>query len=1018
MKLVEFSIKRPVAMTMILITMLVAGVLGMLNMPAELMPDFDMPIVSIQTTWVGASPEDMDSLVTEKIEDALSGIDGIEKVTSYSGQNYSYVIVEFDFGVDTDQKVDLIQTEISKIRGDLPDDINEPFATKMDVMGGTGVVTIAMSGADVMEMKAIADNTIKPRLERIKGVGKVEISGGLEKQILIEIDPNKLENYNMDVNNIVNVLRASNINIPGGTIYEGDKEMLIRVMGEIKTLEQVENIVISNQNNEIVRLKDLCNVNLTTKKRETYSRLNGETVLTLEIQKTKDGNAVEIVEKTKEELKDIKKYISSNIKLEIDYDSSKEIKNSISTVINNGLMGLVLAAIVLLLFLKNMRTSGIIAMAIPASIIFGVFLLKLTGVSLNRISLLGLALGVGMVVDNSIVIIDNIYREITEEGKKVFEAVRDGASEMAVPIIASTSTSIAVFAPILFINGMAKNIFQDLAYAIIYSLVASIIIALTFVPMVSSKILKSGKKKEFDGKIFKIVKKRYDSLLDIALKHKFLTILLTGGIFFGSIFVGMKKIEMEFMPKTDNAQYNVTAELPKGLDIEKSNRIAYQLEEIIKKDKNTIKYSTVVKKDEININVEVPKKDKRKESINEIVGGIRKKTKIIPDAKMKFKIGFGPGGGDIQLQILGSNQDVLVDFTNEIREKMKENKNFTDIKSSFEGGNPEGKIIIDRTKAQYYGLRVSQINQIISYQILGTEPFAIKTEDEEIDVSVQMMNEYKNSSEKLMEIRLKTPAGKIIKLKDIASLEVVEGPSEIVKENKIKKITLSANSSTMALKTAEREIRKIIQKLEMPKGVTYSFGGDSKNMGDVMKDLIMALAFAIFLIYFILAAQFESFILPFIVMGTMPLSIIGVIIGLIVTGSNFSMMVMIAIIMLAGIVVNNAIVLIDYIHLLREKGIGLIEAIKKGGETRLRPILMTTSTTVLGMVPLALGIGEGSEFFKGMAIAEIFGLSFSTMLTLLVIPVLYSIIEGMKEKRAEKREQRIENREQRKDKRE
>lgn len=1003
MKLVEFSIKRPVAMTMIIITMLVAGILGILNMPAELMPDFNMPIVSIQTTWVGASPEDMDSLVTEKIEDSLSGIDGIEKVTSYSGQNYSYVIVEFDFGVDTDQKVDLIQTEISKIRGELPDDINEPFATKMDVTGGTGVVTVAMSGTDIMEMKGIANNTIKPRLERIKGVGKVEVSGGLEKQVLIEIDPNKLENYNMDINNIVSVLRASNINIPGGTIYEGDKEMLIRVMGEIKTLEQVENIVISNQNNEIVRLKDLCNVNLTTKKRETYSRVNGDTVLTLEIQKTKEGNAVEIVEKTKKELKDIENYISSNIKLKIDYDSSKKISSSISTVVNNGLIGLILAAIILLLFLKNMRTSGIIAMAIPASIIFGVFLLKITGVSLNRISLLGLALGVGMVVDNSIVVIDNIYREITEEGKKVFEAVRDGASEMAVPIIAATTTSIVVFAPILFTNGMAKEIFQDLAYAIIYSLVASIVIALTFVPMISSKILKSGKKKEFDGIFFKKIKRIYHILLDGALKHKIITLFITIIIFFGSIFIGVRKIEMEFMPKIDNAQYNVTAELPKGLDIEKSNRIAFQLEEIVKKDKNTLKYSTVVKKDEIKVNVEVPKKDNRKESIYEIVEIMRKKTKIIPDAKMKFSLGFGPSSGDIQLQILGKNQDLLVNYTNKIKEQMKNHKDLTDVKSSFEGGNPEGKIVIDRTKAQYYGLRVSQINQIISYQILGTEPFKIKTEDEEIDVSVQMMDEYKNSSEKLMEMTLKTPMGKIVKLKDIAHLEVVEGPSEIVKENKIKKITISANSSTIALKTAEKEIKKIVEKEKMPKGVTYSFGGDSKKMSDVMKDLVMALALAVFLIYFILAAQFESFILPFIVMGTMPLTIIGIIIGLIATGTNFSMMVMIAIIMLAGIVVNNAIVLIDYIHLLREKGIGLVEAIKKGGETRLRPILMTTATTVFGMVPLALGIGEGSEFFKGMAIAEIFGLTFSTMLTLVVIPVLYSIIEGMKEKRALKK---------------
>ncbi|BDU49930.1 efflux RND transporter permease subunit [Haliovirga abyssi] len=1004
MKLVEFSIKRPVAMTMIIITMLVAGVIAMLNMSAELMPDFDMPIVSVKTTWVGASPEDMDKLVTEKIEDALSGIDGVDKVTSYSGQNYSYVIVEFDYGVDTDKKVDLIQNEVSKIRGKLPSDITDPYVTKMDVTGGTGVATVEMSGADLMELKGIADNTIKPRLQQIKGVGSVEVSGGLEKRILIEIDPNRLANYNMDVSSVVNILKASNINIPGGMVYEGDKEMLIRVMGEIKTLEQVKNIVISNKNNEILRLKDICNVNLTTKKRETYSRLNGKTVLSLNIKKTKDGNAVEIVKKLKEELKDMKNYISSDIDLKISYDSSKEIGDSINTVVNNGLTGLVLAAIILLLFLKNMRTSGIVAMAIPTSIIFAVFLLKVKGVSLNRISLLGLALGVGMVVDNSIVVIDNIYRKITEEGEKVFEAVRDGASEMAVPIIASTATSVAVFAPILFTNGMAKEIFQDLAYSIIFSLLASIIIALTFVPMVASKILKSGEKKDFDGKLFTKVKFGYHKLLDSALKHKAITLFITGIVFFGAIFFGVKNIEMEFMPKVDNAQYNVTAELPKGLDIEKANRIAYQMEKIVKNDKNTIQYATVVKKDEVNINVDVIKKNKRRESIDEITKRMREKLKVIPDAKMKFSLGFGPSGGDIQLQLLGRNQKILVDVSNEIKNKMRSIDGFTDVKSSFEGGNPEGKIVIDRTKAQYYGLRVAQINQIISYQILGTEPFTIKTDDEEVDVSVQLMKKYKNSSEKLMEMRIKTPTGKTIQLKDIAELKVEEGPSEIVKENKIKKITLSANSSTMALKTAEKQIKEVINNMELPKGVTYKFGGESEQFSKVMKDLTIALALAIFLIYFILATQFESFILPLIVMGTLPLSVIGIIIGLVITGTNFSMMVMIGIIMLAGIVVNNAIVLIDYIHSLREKGVELVEAIKKGGETRLRPILMTTFTTIFGMIPLALGIGEGSEFFKGMAISVIFGLGFATLLTLVVIPVMYSIVEGIKEKRKIRKE--------------
>ncbi len=999
MSISEFSIKRPVAATMILVSMVMLGFVAMITMPMELLPDFNIPVATVTTVWTGASPEDVDKMITREIEDAMPGIEGVKKITSASNQNVSTVVVEFNYGVDIDDKITFIQNEIAKIKGKLPADSDEPIISKMAV-GATSVMSVELSGNNLTEIRSVAENMIKPRFERIEGVGKVEIFGGLEKEVAVKLDADKLESFGMTADDIYGIIKNSSINIPSGTLKEGDKEFVVRVMGEIDSLAQVENIIIKNKNGNLLKLKEVANVELTSKERDSFYRRNGKDAVAIMIQKTNEGNAVKISKEASKQIKDLKNYLPEGMDMGVGFDTSTDIKNSLSNVGSNAWQGLLLAAIVLFFFLKNIRATIIISVAIPVSIVFTFALLKMSGVTLNLISLTGLTLGIGMLVDNAVVVLDNIFRHISEYKKPKMEAARDGASEMIFPIIASTATTVVVFLPILFIEGLAKEIFHDLSLAIIYALTASLIVAMVFVPMASSKLLKYNKKMEEDGKFLKWLKGKYKPTLDWALANRWKTVGIAVTIFAVTMFIGPKIMKSEFMPDQDQSNYTVTAELAKGLDVDKANRISSYLEQVLKSDKYTEKYSVTVEPDSVSVNVDTTPLDKRKVTVFEIVAEMRNKIGKVPDANINISTSERgkSSGRDIELKLIGDNQKQLEEYSAQLKSKMEDIEGLVDIKSSFEGGNPEVRIEIDREKAQYYGIRPTQIAQVVSYNILGIDPITIKSDSEEIDVTVKLNEEYRDSVQKLSELRIRAENGKIVRIKDFAKLEIKEGPTGIEKENKIKRISISANSDGIDLKGAQNQIEKSLKEMNLPKNISYKFGGEGADFGEVMGHLGIALALAIFLIYFILAAQFESFILPVLIMMSIPLAVVGVFAGLIITNVKFNIMVMVGIIMLAGVVVNNAIILIDYINLQRARNIKLEEAIKISGMTRLRPILMTTLTTVLGMIPLALGIGQGSEFYQGMAIAVIFGLSTSTLLTLLVIPCIYSLYEGGKDR--------------------
>jgi len=992
------AIRKPATTLMLIITMIVVGLLAISQMPVELLPNFNIPVATVTTTWRGAVPEDMDKLVTREIEDAVTEVEGVKDFYSYSSQGISQVVVEFDYGVDIDRKVDLIQTEVDKVRTDLPDDIDEPITDKIDV-GGEAVVIIDFSGEDMQELRSLGENIIKPRFQKIKGVGEVLIRGGLEKEVLIEINPYKLASHELDAGDIYSIVASSNINIPVGDVKAGEKKYLVKLEGELKTVEQVAGIVLKNDGGGILRLRDVATVRLTSKEADSFYRVNGRDAVSILVSRTDDGNAVEIVEKIKKDMEELKLYIPKGSELSIGYDSSKFINQSIGTVKNNAITGLVLASIILFVFLKSIKATTVIALAIPSSIIFTFAFMDLKGISLNVISLMGLSLGVGMLVDNSVVVLDNIYRHYRELHKEQEEASEEGASEIAMPIVASTATTVAVFVPLVLKEGLAKEIFSDMSYTITFSLLASLIVALTFVPMISSKFLGREKRTSAEGKILRKVKERYIRILLVCLKHRWKTLGLAGLLFVVSLILG-GRTGGEFMPDQDESQYTVVAEMPTGMELNFSERISRIMEEIMEGEMEKgdgVRYSATGTEKSVGINVELVKKKNRDQDVFEIVSAIRNSFKDIPDVKLNFTTTFrGPDQDDrdFQFELYSTSYLQLEEVSKRLLKEMRKNKGLVDIKSSIEGGGPQAKVIINRDRAQYYGLRVADIARVLSYQILGDNPITIKTDTQEVDVTVQLAEEFRRSLTLMMDSSIRLANGKSIKLSEVASLKVEEGAATVERKNKIRKVTLGSNfDGSYTQKEAQIFMGRAFEESNPPKTVTYGFGGEGQRLNDTMSDLKFAMILSIFLVYFILVSQFESFILPFIIVGAIPLSIIGVFFGLYFTGLRFNVMVMVGIIMLVGIVVNNAIVLIDYIKLLEIRGEDTLTAMTEAGKTRLRPIVMTTLTTVFGMIPLAISRGEGAEMYNSMAVAVIFGLSLSTLLTLVVIPVMYFIVK-------------------------
>lgn len=991
----EFSIRKPATTIMFIISMIFFGFLGLRKMPVEMLPNINKPTVRIRIKWDGATPDDVDKMITRKIEDVLPNVEGIVEYSSESSAETSLIFIKFKYGTDVETKITLIQNELNQIRNKFPDDMKEPSIRKSS-SSDIPALTFTLYGGDKMEMRSYAENNLKPMLERLEGVSEINVYGGQEQEVAIEIDPDKLENYNLSIVDVYNKMKSASANLPGGILREGEKEYLVKIEAEIETADEIREIILSNKDGHLLKLKDVASIKVAPKDIKSIYRKNGEDSIVVIISKTDSGNAVSIVNNSKKLLEKNRGSLPLNTKLNYEFDSSITINNSINNVKSSGIQGLVLASAILFVFLKSISATIIIAVAIPISIIFTFFLLNMQGISINLISLMGLSLGIGMLVDNSVVVVDNIFRHMTELGKNKIQAAKDGAEEMALPVLASTMTTVAAFLPLVFQEGLAKEQFNNLCYAISYSLLASLIISLTFVPMIASKIMDQKKNLNAEGKIMTTFRKIYVNSLKWSIRRRGIILLILFALFSGSLYVA-SKLGGRFTPTIDEGRYAVVAKLPSGSDVNKGDRIGKILEEKVKDLPFVVDYTVSANGTSSILNINAGLKTSREESMSDILKKLRETFVEIPDMELTIAPGyrFGTRGlYDLEFELYSDNEAQLQIISEQLKEQIKKIDGIYDVTSSFEGGKPEGKFYINREKAEYYGLDVKDIATMIQTQILGGTPIKINSDNSEIDVTLKLQKKYRESTGLILDSRITLKSGENIRISDVAEFRAEEGPSKIEKKDKKKKIVIYANmKDELDLKTAQELVIQTLEDMGYPEGITYGTGGKSADMAEMSEQLQYTFMIAVFLIYFILVWQFESFIMPFVIILSIPLSTTGAFYALYLAGLSIDAMVSVGFVMLAGIVVNNAIVLIDFINFRREVGDNMNKALITAGKTRLRPILMTTLTTVLGMLPLMFSNGEGSEIYKGMSFVVVFGLSAATLLTLIVIPIFYYFID-------------------------
>ena len=1004
MTLAGLSIRRPVATIMVMISIIFIGIIAMFTMKTELLPNMNNPVVSITTRWNGAVPDDVESQVTKKIEEILPNVEGIDRITSTSSFGQSQIIIAFNYSMDANEKTTEIQREISRVINNLPADVSSPIVRKENAGGlGNQTLMIVFSGENKAELNTFLDQYLKPRLESLEGMGAVNIFGSPAKQIQVQVDPDKLEIYDLSPMELYNIISVSSFNVPLGTINTGTRQLTARFMGETSSIEEIENIII-NSNGNMLRIKDVADVVFTTEDETWRSFLNGEESMIVSISKSEDASTVELNDNAKRVLNSLESILPYGIKYEIFLDTSIDINNSISNVSSSAVQGLILASIIMFVFLKNMRATLIASSSLPVAVVFTFAFLSLAGSSLNLISLMGLSIGVGMLTDNSVVVIDNIYRHMSELKSPVMEASENGTVEVTTSVVASALTTMIVFIPILFIEGGARELFRDLAYSIIFSNIAAVVVSLTLIPMLSSRIMTEKMDITKEGKIFKIIKETYLKSLKLAGNNRGATLVLIG-VLIAFAVLPARTIPRNFMPRQDQGRYSISAELGNGIDLERSDEIARLLEEIVKNEEHTQKYSHSVQNRGFSFNVDIGKKEDRKASVFEIMNKVRSEASAIPGVRLSVREQYSRGGGSsgraVEMNITGTNVEELREIAENIIKIVSSKEGVVDVRSSVESGITEARIEINRDRIMSYGISPSVVAQHLNYYILGGNrgnTVTVKTGVEEIDILVRLPKEKRSDLNQLMNLNIKVGQGQFVKLSELADIVVAEGTSEIRKTDRIYNVTVGANDGGIGTGAVQASLSEAFQATNPPDSVAYIWGGENESMNKMNRQLAKALAISIFLIYALLASQFESFTLPAIVMGSVPLALIGAVWGLILTNQSIDMMVGIGVILLAGIVVNNAIVLIDFIKMIRARGSTREESIMEAGRTRLRPILMTTATTVFGMIPLSLGLGEGAEIYRGLAIVVISGLSVSTFFTLLLIPVLYTILDDLEQK--------------------
>jgi len=1028
MKLTEVSIKRPAFITMVFTALAALGIFAYSQMGVDLLPKMDWPMVSVVTIYPGAGPKEVETTVSKPIEEALSSLNGLKHLRSFSNENVSVILAEFSFTTDVESATNEVQRKVDGVRADLPKEIYTPTVAKSDI-NDFPIVRIAMSGkADGRALYQFADEHVSQRLEQLPGVSSVEIVGGQKREIRIEVDNDRLRAYNLSVLQVSQALQRENLDFPTGKINSPTNQYIVRVAGKFTTPAAMNNIVLAARGDSKVYLRDVARVLDTYNEDVTYTRLNGEPAVGLFLQRQSGANSVQVAALAKAELEKIEREQNGQIHFEVAQDITQFTLHSVDEVKRDLGLAVLMVAIVLFVFLHSFRNSLIVLLSIPTSLITTFIMMQAFGFTINLVSLMALALVIGILVDDSIVVLENIHRHL-ERGEEQKSAALKGRAEIGFAAIAITLVDVVVFLPIALIGGLVGKIFKEFGLTVVVSTLLSLFVSFTLTPMLASKWSRAGSTtlrwrllhvliEKFE--IFqKNLNERYRRWLAWGLDHRKTVVLASFGLLMLSFaLVPLGLIGTEFMTEAERGEFAVNLEMPIGTALDITDGATQRVENILAGLPEVTRYLTTVGKSQsewssakrpnvAQISVTLQNKRERERRTAEVMNDISRQAAVIPGLTMRMSpiSMFGAAQeSPLQIEVKGPDLEMLAGVADKVTAITASVSGTRDVKSSWEEGQPEIQISVDRDRAAQFGLTLGEIGVALRTALEGDIATKFKDGNNEYDTRVVLAKANRSNPADVEKVSLVNYRGERIFLGQVTEIYYGKGPTMIGRKDRERLITVSSNlDGTVPLGQISAAIQQQAAALDLPPGVTIAYAGDVQNMQDMFRDMMIAISFAILFVYMIMVALFESYAHPFTIMFSIPVALVGGLGALALTGQTLNMFSMIGILLALGLVTKNAILLVDRANEQRAKGLSAREALLEAGPTRLRPIIMTTLTMVLGMMPLALALGAGSEIRQSMAIVVIGALISSTVLTLLLVPVVYSYMEGLRARLSRKK---------------
>ena len=1030
MKIYETAVRKPISTALIFIAVIVFGLFSVGKLGIDQYPDIEVPYISVITMYPGGNAEDIETNITRILEDQLNSVDNLDKITSQSKDNVSIISLEFEYGCDLTEAANDVRDIVSRAQSILPDEVEYPTVMKLSASMAPIMMLSVTADESYAGLAKLLDDKMVNELNRIDGIGSVAVIGAQQREVQVNVDPNKLEAYGLTIESLGQLIAAENINIPAGTLDLGDQVFNLKSDLQFEDSRVLRDIVVSNRNGRTVMLSDVATIIDTLEKATMDERINGRRGVRVMVQKQTGANTVQIIEDVQAKLEDIIPTLPNDCEVNTIFESSSEIKDAINSLSDTIMYAFIFVILVVMFFLGRWRATFIICLTIPISLICAFIYLFATGSTLNIISLSALSIAIGMVVDDAIVVLENITTHI-ERGSKPKEAAIYATNEVWLSVIATTLVVVAVFMPLTMIPGMAGILFKELGWIVTIVVCVSTTAAITLTPMMSAYFLKiDGAAHTYKGIgiIYKPIDKFlgwldgvYERALRFVVKWR-KSVIAVLMIFFVLSLTLISKVPTEFFPPADNARISMNIKLPQNVHVDYTTKVARQIDGIIAEKFpyiNIVSTSAGANSSEsafaamqstgshiINYNMRMPRRsDIERPSIFEIADVLRHELSQIPEiSDFSVSPGGGSGGGmgasTVNIKVFGHNMDDAMATANELQKMVSNLSTMRDAQLSRENLQPEYNVIFDREKMAMYGISPATAAQFIRNRIYGYECTKYREDGDEYDIVVRYDEPFRESLESVENITLYSSTGQPIKLRDVARIEESFSSPTIERENRQRIVTVKgAVGANVALGDALAEVNAMLAEYDAPTGITLELGGTIEEQGDAFSDILTLLVLIIILVYVVMATQFESLTDPFIIMFTVPFAVSGVFIALWLTDTPLSLIALIGAIMLVGIVTKNGIVLVDYMNLLVERGASLADAVIEGGKSRLRPVLMTSLTTILGMVPMALGIGEGSEIWQPMGISVVGGLLVSTLLTLFIVPSLYAMLEGRKERK-------------------